>query len=151
MAMVFTLVSQLKEALGDLVVDRAERRRLDEVEEERKALEAEAARNRGTPVTPASFLEWRKRWNAKMKDKQAAEEDEKLKALAPKDREEFRRSKTKPSGRQLFERDRTLAKEDAALVEEGVVSVDITKYDREAVREEDEEEEDTGIRFEDSD
>jgi hypothetical protein len=52
------------------------------------------------------------------------------------------------TGRQLFERDKNLAVSDASYVEEGVVSVDISQYDRSAV---DEEEEDNVVHFSDSD
>lgn len=51
-------------------------------------------------------------------------------------------------GRQLFERDRNLASEDAALVEEGTVSVDITQYER---SKDDDEEEEERLVFSDSD
>lgn len=55
------------------------------------------------------------------------------------------------TGKQLFERDRNLDKEEESFVEEGVESVDLKQYDRTAREEDEEEEEDTGIRFEDSD
>lgn len=50
-------------------------------------------------------------------------------------------------GRQLFERDKSLAISDDNLIEEDAVSVDISQFDREAV----EEEEDERITFSDSD
>jgi hypothetical protein len=53
------------------------------------------------------------------------------------------------SGRQLFEKDRRLATSDAAFIEEGVVSVDITQYERTRLEEEDEEE--NIVRFSDPD
>ena len=52
------------------------------------------------------------------------------------------------TGRQLFEKNKDLATSDAALVEEGAESVDITKFDR---NKEDEEAEEEGLRFSDSD
>ena len=48
-------------------------------------------------------------------------------------------------GRQLFERNKNL--EDESLIEEGVVSVDFSQYER--TREEEEQE--TGLTFSDSD
>jgi hypothetical protein len=50
-------------------------------------------------------------------------------------------------GRQLFERNKNLDTQDEALIEEGTVSVDISQYER--TREE--EQEDEGITFSDSD
>lgn len=53
-------------------------------------------------------------------------------------------------GRQLFERDRTLDIDDASYVEEGVVSVDISQYNRHDQAHEEEEEEER-VHFSDSD
>lgn len=50
-------------------------------------------------------------------------------------------------GRQLFERNKNLDTQDEALIEEGTVSVDISQYER--TREEEEQEE--GMTFSDSD
>jgi hypothetical protein len=52
------------------------------------------------------------------------------------------------AGRQLFERDKSLATADDALAEEGTVSVDISQYER--VHEEEEEETERAT-FSDSD
>lgn len=52
-------------------------------------------------------------------------------------------------GKQLFEQDRNLATSDAALVEEGVTSVDVSQYDRTRALEEEEQEQE-GIVFSDS-
>lgn len=49
----------------------------------------------------------------------------------------------------MFERDRTLAIEDSALVEEGTESVDVTQYERR--RPDDEEEDGDRVEFSDSD
>lgn len=55
----------------------------------------------------------------------------------------------KKQGRQLFERDKSLATSDATLAEEGAVSIDISQYDRiDTLVEETEEE--VGLRFSDS-
>jgi hypothetical protein len=56
------------------------------------------ARTHGTAVTPASFAEWRKLFEVKMKLKSAQEEEERTKGMSPKEKEEFKRMKTKPSG-----------------------------------------------------
>ncbi|KAF8709521.1 RWD protein, partial [Rhizoctonia solani] len=149
MAMVFTLVTHLREALVEVIQKRIEKEKQLESEKERQLMEAEAARTRGTPVTVVSFSEWRTKFMAEMKEKQDREDDEKLKGLTPKERDEWKKSKSKPTGRQLFEKNRDLATSDANYIEEGVTSVDITQYDRTAAR--DEEEDDTGLHFSDSD
>ncbi|KAG8714737.1 hypothetical protein FRC11_007320 [Ceratobasidium sp. 423] len=149
MAMVFTLVTHLREALVEVIRKRIEKEKQLELEKERQLMEAEAARTRGTPVTVESFNQWRIKFTAEMKGIQDREEDEKLKTLTPKEREEWKKSKSKPTGRQLFEKNRDLATSDASFIEEGVTSVDITQYDRTVPR--DEEEIDTGLHFSDSD
>lgn len=100
----------------------------------------------------------------------ATEEEERVKAMSPKEREEYKKSKLKPTGnvfcslaslsaiiwhnsmdytgRQLFERDRNFGADDEEG-EEGVVSVDITQYERRTALEE--EEEVDRIHFSDSD
>ncbi|KAJ7063281.1 RWD-domain-containing protein [Mycena amicta] len=121
-AMTFTLVSHLREHLASFVKDRAERRRREETEKERLALEAEEARTRGTAVTQESF----KAWKIKFDQEQAA---------------------AKRASRQLFEGNRIL--EEDSLMEEGTISVDLSQYDRTSRGEDPEEEE--GITFSDSD
>ncbi|CAE6503278.1 unnamed protein product [Rhizoctonia solani] len=149
MAMVFTLVSHLREALVEVMQKRIEKEKQLELEKERQLMEAEAARTRGTPVTVESFNQWRLKFIAETKVIQEREEDEKLKTLTAKEREEWKKSKSKPTGRQLFEKNRDLATSDASFIEEGVTSVDITQYDRTAPQ--DEEETDTVLHFSDSD
>ncbi|CAE6428458.1 unnamed protein product [Rhizoctonia solani] len=149
MAMVFTLVTHLREALVEVIQKRIDKEKQLEQEKERQLMEAEAARTKGTPVTLESFNQWRTKFISEMKEIQEREEDEKLKTLTPKEREEWKKSKSKPTGRQLFEKNRDLATSDASYIEEGVTSVDITQYDRTAVR--DDEETDTGLHFSDSD
>ncbi|CUA69432.1 hypothetical protein RSOLAG22IIIB_03958 [Rhizoctonia solani] len=149
MAMVFALVTHLREALVEVIQKRIEKEKQLELEKERQLMEAEAARTKGTPVTTESFSQWRIKFTAEMKIVQEREEDEKLKTLSPKERDEWKKSKSKPTGRQLFEKNRDLATSDASYIEEGVTSVDIAQYDRTAAREE--EEEDTGLHFSDSD
>ena len=53
-----------------------------------------------------------------------------------------------PQGRQLFERDRNLATLDENLGDEDAVSVDVSQYDRNAVEEEEEDED--HVTFSDS-
>ncbi|KAG8746390.1 hypothetical protein FRC10_005101 [Ceratobasidium sp. 414] len=157
MAMVFTLVTHLREALVATIQKRITKEKEIEQEKERQLMEAEAARTRGTPVTVESFAACTEaqhfarkiKFTAEMKLLQEREEEEKLKTLVPKEREEWKKAKTKPSGRQLFEKNRDLATSDANYIEEGVTSVDVTKYDRTDRHEEDEDE--GGLHFSDSD
>ncbi|KAJ7449785.1 RWD-domain-containing protein [Mycena latifolia] len=146
-AMTFTLVSHLREQLSVLVKTRAEKRRKEETEKERLAIEAEEARTRGTPVTTESFAAWKIKFDRELANAKKAREDEKLRGFTPKEREEVRRIAGRLSGRQLFERNKNL--EEDTLLEEGAVSVDISQYER--TRREEEEDEDEGIAFSDSD
>ncbi|KAG5353933.1 hypothetical protein C0989_011421 [Termitomyces sp. Mn162] len=165
MAMTFTLVSHLREQLSHLVRIRTERRAREEKEKERLALEEEEARTRGTPVTIGSFKVWKMVFDQDIAMKRAREEEERMKGLTPREREEFKRVTSrltgKPSyflsarrwdastyiGRQLFERgDKNL--EDDTLLEEGTVSVDASQYERQEIEEE---QEDEGVTFSDSD
>ncbi|KAF9451049.1 RWD-domain-containing protein [Macrolepiota fuliginosa MF-IS2] len=144
MAMTFTLVSHLREQLAQLLRERIEKRNKEEQEKER--LELEAARTRGTPVTVVSFNAWKAKFDKEMAQRKSVEEEEKLKASSPKEREEYRKYTTRLTGRQLFERNRHL--EDEGLMEDGTVSVDASQYERTRLEEQ---EEDEGVTFSDSD
>ncbi|KAJ7709930.1 RWD domain-containing protein [Mycena rosella] len=146
-AMTFTLVSHLREQLSVLVKTRSEKRQKEETEKERLAIEAEEARTRGTPVTPESFMAWKIKFDQELAAAKKVREDEKLRGSTPKEREETRRIVGRLSGRQLFEKNKNL--EEDTLLEEGTVSVDISQYER--TRREEDEEEDEGITFSDSD
>ncbi|KAF8163281.1 RWD domain-containing protein [Crassisporium funariophilum] len=144
MAMTFTLVSHLREQISQLVRTKLEEQRRHESEKERVALEAEEKRTRGTPVTIESFKAWKEKFDSVLAIKKAQEDEEQNKSLTPKEREELKRLGTRPTGRQLFERNKNL--EDENLVEEGVVSVDFSQYERTR-----EEEEQDALEFSDSD
>ncbi|KAJ4487982.1 hypothetical protein J3R30DRAFT_873708 [Lentinula aciculospora] len=146
MAMTFALVSHLREKLAELVQLRDTRRKLEESEKERLALEEEELRTRGTPVTVESFKAWKAKFDKEQADRRAKEEEERLKGLTAKEREEYKRINYRLSGRQLFERNKNLDEE--TLLEEGTVSVDISQYER---TREDEEEEEEHVTFSDSD
>lgn len=138
MAMTFTLVSYLREQLSAVAEGKISLRIAEEREKERLALEAEEARTRGTPITVESFKEWKMKFDQDVAMKKAKDEEEKLRAMTPREREEYRKIGTRLTGRQLFERNRNLAHEDDSLMEEGTVSVDISQYDRTKVEEEEE-------------
>lgn len=121
--MTFTLVSHLRERLSDLIRSREDQRKKDEMEKERLALEvslactyhtscycciesfclkAEEARTRGTPVTLESFKAWKVKFDKAMAVRRAREEDEKLKGMTPKEREEFKKIAFRLSGLKTF-------------------------------------------------
>ncbi|KAF8798004.1 RWD domain-containing protein [Phlegmacium glaucopus] len=145
MAMTFTLVSHLREQLSELVRSKLEEQRQRESEKERLALEAEERRTVGTPVTVESFKAWKEKFDKELAIKKSQEDEEQLRNMSPKEREEWKKSGTRLTGRQLFERNKNL--EDENLLEEGVVSVDFSQYER--TREEEDQE--AGLTFSDSD
>jgi hypothetical protein len=61
--------------------------------------QAEAARTRGTPLTPQAFQEWRIRFTNELKQKREKEEDERIRALPPKEREDVRKRRERLSGK----------------------------------------------------
>lgn len=115
--MTFTLVSHLREQLSSLVRKRAEKIRKQEAEKERLALEVysawpplltpiqvltpsqeEEARTRGTPVTVESFKAWKIKFDQELAIEKAREDEEKMKGLTAKEREEFKKIGTRLSG-----------------------------------------------------
>ncbi|KAJ1028595.1 hypothetical protein NDA16_001761 [Ustilago loliicola] len=157
MAMVFTLASHLRESVTTLV-----QRRVAEIEAAASAkreaeIEAEAEKFRGTAVTPERFAEWRVQFLAEMAEKEKKEEEAKMSKMSAKEREEYKKSKLKPSGKQLFEKGGTF--EDDEAEDEGVHEVDWSLYTREqrekARREQEEQEElqnrTDGLAFDDDD
>lgn len=92
-------------------------------------LQAEQEKFRGTSVTRERFLEWRAKFEVERKALQAKQEEERIKGMTAKEREEYRRLKAKPTGRQLFEKGdvkETEAEEDGEAEE-----IDWTLYTRE--------------------
>ncbi|KAJ8594337.1 RWD-domain-containing protein [Rhizopogon salebrosus TDB-379] len=150
MAMTFTLVSHLREQMTYLVRQRADQLIAEEREKERLAIEAEEARTRGTQVTVESFKGWKIKFSREIAQRKARDEEERLRAFSPREREEWKRSTTRPTGRQLFERNKNLEHDDDGLMEEGTVSVDISQYDRSQGNTH-EDEDDDRVHFSDSD
>jgi len=111
-------------------------------------VQAEEAKTRGTVVTPESFLAWKVKFDKEMSVKRLKEQEEKLKGLSPKEREEYKKLQTRLTGRQLFERKDWDVSEDSLLEEEGT-SVDVSQYDR--THEEEEEDNEDRVQFSDSD
>jgi len=61
----------------------------------------EEKRTRGTPVTLESFRAWKAKFDKEIAVKKAQEEEEKLKGLTPKEREEWKKALTRFSGDQF--------------------------------------------------
>lgn len=98
MAMTFTLASLARELLQNTITTRE---RLEKEEDDRKTRayeEAEAERTRGTPLTAESYLAWRKNYLEELKVKREKEEEERVRAMPPKEREDYRKKKERLSG-----------------------------------------------------
>ncbi|KAJ3027046.1 UNVERIFIED_CONTAM: RWD domain-containing protein 1 [Siphonaria sp. JEL0065] len=144
MAMIFGVHAWAKESLETHVRDRIER---EEREREERILaeeEAERQRHAGTKVTAESFAEWRTRF---VKE---TEEDEKKKALeklggansaGAKAAARAEANRGKFTGKALFEKDKTLANSDAALMGADDIDVDAHEFDGLEDGEDEEEEE----------
>lgn len=104
MAMVFTLVSALKELAEQLMAERVNAVHALKEVEAAKAEEEENRKFQGTAVTPESFLEWRDKFMKEIEEKERKEREEeeasdkKLTKKAPAKEEK------KLTGRQLWER-----------------------------------------------
>ncbi|GFZ52107.1 hypothetical protein JCM24511_09880 [Saitozyma sp. JCM 24511] len=136
MAMTFSIASAAREALLGVVFERLKQEQEEEDRKTREYEEAEAKRTRGTPLTPDRFVDWRKGFMKELKAKREREEEERVRAMMPKEREEWKRKRDRLSGRQLFEQSATLATSDEGLYEEGAAEVDMSQYTREAREEE---------------
>ncbi|KAH8833588.1 RWD-domain-containing protein [Flagelloscypha sp. PMI_526] len=146
MPMTFTLVSLLREKLSLAVETRLERQKQEEIEKERREIEAEEARTRGTPVTKESFMAWKNKFDAEQKKAKQVADESFLRGLTAKEREEWKKVNSRLSGRQLFLKNTDLEEDN---LEEGT-SVDVTQYDR-TRQDETEEDLEERVTFSDSD
>lgn len=102
MPMIFTLVSTLKDNAEQLVAERQEGARQ---ENEKKLLAAEAEENKkfhGTPVTPETFMSWRKDFRQEMEEERIKEEE--ADEAAEKKKNRGKDTVVPLTGRQLWER-----------------------------------------------
>lgn len=98
MAMTFTLATAAREALSAVL---ATRLRKEQEEDDARAAayeEEEKAKTRGTPLTKDRYLSWRKTFLEELKKKRAKEEEEKVRAMGSKEREEYKKRRDRPSG-----------------------------------------------------
>jgi hypothetical protein len=101
MAMVFTLVSTLKDAAETLI---AERQRQEQNVKDVEAAKAEEEENRkfhGTAVTRESFLKWRARFREEAEERERREKEEKE---VEEKKKRGRLEEKKLTGKQLWER-----------------------------------------------
>lgn len=98
-AMIFTLVSTLKEAAEQLIEDRKNVEIKAQEEIKRAAEREENKKFEGTKVTPESFTKWREEFMKDMEEQRVREEEERL--------AELKKAKVKEpvklTGRQLWE------------------------------------------------
>ncbi|KAK9896677.1 RWD-domain-containing protein [Cystobasidium minutum MCA 4210] len=151
MAMVYTLVMQLKESLTELLVAKQAAQDMEEQLEQMKVQEAELAAPKGTPVTRERFEAWKKKFEAELRELRKRQLEEEIKALPPKERKERETYEHRLTGRQIFETKRLgPSAGDEDLEEDEAAEVDYSQYDREH-REDDEDDKEEGILLADSD
>lgn len=123
MAMVFALVTTLKEEAEQLV---ARRREAIAREHEERVLAAEREENKkfhGTPVTRESFLQWREGFLREMEEQRVREEEERLAEM----KKARIKEPTRMSGRQLWESGLAKGEEVEEIEDDGVPVEDLEK------------------------
>ncbi|KAJ3415937.1 RWD domain-containing protein 1 [Chytridiales sp. JEL 0842] len=150
MAMIFGIHASLKEALEKRLTDRVEQKEREEEERRLREEEEERRRYQGTKVTVESFNAWRVGFMKEMEelDKKAAAAAASAASGGPGAKRGKEDQKTRLTGRQLFEKDRSLAKSDVNMLQDGDVTVE--DFDKELFAEdmeglEDSEEEDNVV------
>lgn len=99
-AMIFTLISALKESAEQLIGERLDHVQAEKDKEAAKVEEAENAKFHGEAVTRESFLAWRARFREEME----REEDERRRVEDEGKSRKARVEEAKMSGRELWER-----------------------------------------------
>ncbi|KFY36328.1 hypothetical protein V494_05124 [Pseudogymnoascus sp. VKM F-4513 (FW-928)] len=101
MAMVFTLVSTVKDAAEQIIQERQEVKKQEHV---KRVMAIEAEENKkfhGTPVNLETFAKWRAAFRKEMEDKEKAEQE--AEEAAEKKRNRGKETEVKLTGRQLWE------------------------------------------------
>lgn len=101
MAMVFTLVSALKESTENLMIERANMVQAEKDKAAAKAEEEENAKFRGTVVTRESFTAWMAGFQKEIQDEEQRVKEEKE---AEDKKKRSNKDEKKLTGRQLWER-----------------------------------------------
>lgn len=102
MAMIFTLITTLKETAEQLIIERQAALQTAKDQEAAKADEEENRKFHGTVVTKERFLEWREKFMAELAEKERKEKEER--ELDEKKKRGGKPEEKKMSGRQLWER-----------------------------------------------
>eukprot|EP00041_Stephanoeca_diplocostata_P034340 m.1165897 g.1165897 ORF g.1165897 m.1165897 type:complete len:233 (+) comp24504_c0_seq1:148-846(+) len=121
MPMIFTVHSAVMEWLEELLEGKKKFAEDAVARAERAAVEAEIARyTAGTQVTKETFKAWRERFDAEMKEKNAAGAD------APSAKGG---KKTQLTGRQMFERNKNMANSERSITQSDDVVVDTSLFE----------------------
>ena len=121
-AMIFTLVSTLKEAAEQLVADRKEAVAKAHEEEVLAAEREENKKFQGTPVNPETFTKWREAFLKEMEEERIREEEERAAEM----KKARIKEPVKLTGRQLWERGLAALDQEEAE-EDGVLADDVQK------------------------
>ncbi|OQE24303.1 hypothetical protein PENSTE_c007G00637 [Penicillium steckii] len=101
MAMVFTLVSALKENAEELMIERVNAVQAEKDKIAAKAEEEENKKFQGTAVNRESFLEWHAKFQKELQDEEQRQKEEKE---AEDKKKKSNKDEKKLTGRQLWER-----------------------------------------------
>jgi hypothetical protein len=101
MAMVFTLVSALKENAEDLMTERANAAQAEMDKVAAKAEEEENKKFQGTPVNRETFLEWHAKFQKEIEEEELRQKEEKE---AEDKKKRSNKDDKKLTGRELWER-----------------------------------------------
>lgn len=123
MAMVFTLISAVKENAEALITEEAHALQADRDREASKAEEEENRKFHGERVTRESFLRWREGF---LKEKEEQEQKMEAEAEAEKGRKAVK-GEDKLSGRELWERGLVGRGEDEDVAGESMEGLKITE------------------------
>ncbi|KJE93688.1 hypothetical protein CAOG_04442 [Capsaspora owczarzaki ATCC 30864] len=138
--MIFTIASAAKEWVESTLEARHTAER-EAAEKEAQRLHEEAIRAQGTPVTRENFLLWKLHFDRELDEQRQANN-----ALKASDER-----KKKPTGRQLFEQDKSLGTSDVAILDENDVVIDESLFDTTDEPAEEEDEERPSFEMEDDD
>lgn len=131
MPMVYTLASHLRESLTDYMAQQAARAAKEASDRRDAELRAEEEKFRGTAVTVERFAAWRAEFMAEVAKARADKEQAYMATLSNKEREEYKRMRAKPTGRELFSKPGVTDDDDRDAGDDAVKEVDFSQYSRE--------------------
>lgn len=98
MAMTFTIATAAREALSALINSRKVREQEADEARARAYEEEEKKKTRGTPLTPALYSKWKDAFRAEMAAKKVKQQEDSIRALPAREREEWRKKNARASG-----------------------------------------------------